>query len=242
MIQQNMKFEFKYILMLLLIVMVALLWFFFLRYYISYDFLVKNHNILSSWRDDNYNFTVITFIIIYVTTVALSLPGATMMSLTGGFLFSTFPGVFFNLLSAVIGATLIFIAAKTFLGNILLDKIKRKQARDNFFIKMQNEIQENEFSYLIILRLMPIVPFFIANLAPAFFGVKLRIFIVTTLIGISPGTVVYTSIGAGLSNIFKNDNAPSLDFFSNPFILISSVGLFALAIFPIIIKKLKKAN
>ena len=125
---------------------------------------------------------------------------------------------------------------------ILLDKIKRKQARDNFFIKMQNEIQENEFSYLIILRLMPIVPFFIANLAPAFFGVKLRIFIVTTLIGILPGTVVYTSIGAGLSNIFKNDNAPSLDFFSNPFILISSVGLFALALFPIIIKKLKKAN
>ncbi len=165
-----------------------------------------------------------------------------MMSLTGGFLFSTFPGVFFNLLSAVIGATLIFIAAKTFLGNILLDKMKRKQARDNFFVKMQNEIKENEFSYLIILRLMPIVPFFIANLAPAFLGVKLRVFIITTLIGILPGTVVYTSIGAGLSNIFKNNNAPSLDLFSNPFILISSLGLLVLAIFPIIIKKLKKAN
>ena len=118
MIQQNMKFEFKYILMLLLFVMVVLFWFFFLRYYISYDFLVKNHNILSSWRDNNYNFTVITFIIIYVTTVALSLPGATMMSLTGGFLFSTWRGVLVKGVSAEIGYTLRGRAAKTVGGNI----------------------------------------------------------------------------------------------------------------------------
>lgn len=242
MIQKKMKFEFKYILILLMIIMVILVWYFFLRYYISYDFLVKNHDILSLWRDNNYNSTVISFIIIYIMIVALSLPGATMMSLTGGFLFSTFPGVFFNLLGAVVGAMLIFLAAKTFLGNILLKKINRKHAEGSFLVNIQNEIQENEFSYLIILRLIPVVPFFIANLAPAFFGVKLRIFTITTIIGILPGTVVYTSFGAGLSSIFKNDNAPSLDFFSNPVILISSVGLLALAILPIAVKKYKKAN
>ena len=137
---------------------------------------------------------------------------------------------------------LIFLAAKTFLGNILLDKIKGKNVGDSFLIKMQNEIQENEFSYLIILRLMPVVPFFVANLAPAFFGIKLRIFTITTLIGILPGTLVYTSIGASLSTIFKRNESPNLDIFSNPDILISSIGLLVLAIIPLVIKKIKKAR
>ncbi|MDC0604241.1 VTT domain-containing protein [Amylibacter sp.] len=242
MVQKINKFGFKYIFIFLLIIMIALVWYFFLRYYISYDFLAKNHNILEVWRDNNYNFTVITFIIIYITIVAFSLPGASMMSLTGGFLFATFPGTFFNVFSAVIGAALIFLAAKTFLGNILLDKIKGKNVGDSFLIKMQNEIQENEFSYLIILRLMPVVPFFVANLAPAFFGIKLRIFTITTLIGILPGTLVYTSIGASLSTIFKRNESPNLDIFSNPDILISSIGLFVLAIIPLVIKKIKKAR
>ncbi|MCH1535610.1 MAG: VTT domain-containing protein, partial [Amylibacter sp.] len=100
----------------------------------------------------------------------------------------------------------------------------------------------NEFSYLIILRLMPVVPFFVANLAPAFFGIKLRIFTFTTLIGILPGTLVYTSIGASLSTIFKRNESPNLGIFSNPDILISSIGLLVLAIIPLVIKKIKKAR
>ncbi|MDA9354689.1 VTT domain-containing protein [Amylibacter sp.] len=244
MIQEYNKFELKnkYILIVGFAILIFLVWYFFLRYYISYDFLVKNHDMLLLWRDNNYNFTVISFVVIYILIVSLSLPGASLMSLTGGFLFSTFPGVLFNVFGAVIGAIFIFSAAKTFMGDFLLAKIKSKYTEDNLLIKMQNEIKENEFSYLMILRLVPVIPFFIANLAPAFLGVKLRIFALTTTIGILPGTIIYTSFGAGLSAIFKNNKTPNLDIFSNPNILISSIGLFFLALLPIFLKKMKKVN
>ena len=244
MIQEYNKFELKnkYILIVGFAILIFLVWYFFLRYYISYDFLVKNHDMLLLWRDNNYNFTVISFVVIYILIVSLSLPGASLMSLTGGFLFSTFPGVLFNVFGAVIGAIFIFSAAKTFMGDFLLAKIKSKYTEDNLLIKMQNEIKENEFSYLMILRLVPVIPFFIANLAPAFLGVKLRIFALTTTIGILPGTIIYTSFGAGLSAIFKNNKTPNLDIFSNPNILISSIGLIFLALLPIFLKKMKKVN
>ena len=95
MIQEYNKFELKnkYILIVGFAILIFLVWYFFLRYYISYDFLVKNHDMLLLWRDNNYNFTVISFVVIYILIVSLSLPGASLMSLTGGFLFSTFPGV-----------------------------------------------------------------------------------------------------------------------------------------------------
>ena len=128
MIQEYNKFELKnkYILIVGFAILIFLVWYFFLRYYISYDFLVKNHDMLLLWRDNNYNFTVISFVVIYILIVSLSLPGASLMSLTGGFLFSTFPGVLFNVFGAVIGAIFIFSAAKTFMGDFLLAKIKRK--------------------------------------------------------------------------------------------------------------------
>ena len=122
MIQEYNKFELKnkYILIVGFAILIFLVWYFFLRYYISYDFLVKNHDMLLLWRDNNYNFTVISFVVIYILIVSLSLPGASLMSLTGGFLFSTFPGVLFNVFGAVIGAIFIFSAAKTFMGDFLL--------------------------------------------------------------------------------------------------------------------------
>ena len=240
MIQKNIKF--KYIVTFFLIIMFFLIWYFFLRHYISYDFLLKNHDILLSWKNNNYYFTLSIFIIIYIIIVALSVPGASIMSITGGFLFATFPGIFINVFSAVIGAIIIFIGAKIFFNNSSLHKEKRKYFGESFLIKMQSELQENEFSYLIILRLVPIVPFFLANLALAFFGVRLRTFAITTLIGVVPVTFVYTSFGAGLSAIFKSSHTPSVDFFSNPIILISSIFLIVLAVLPIILKKIKKVN
>jgi uncharacterized membrane protein YdjX (TVP38/TMEM64 family) len=242
MFQKSIKSVFKYIFISFLIIMIFLVWYNFLRHYISYDFLLKNHNILLSWKNDNYYFTLSIFIVFYILVVALSVPGASIMSITGGFLFATFPGVFFNVLGAVIGATIIFIGAKIFFSDSLLNKIKNKYSEDNFLTKMQSELQENEFNYLIILRLIPIIPFFITNLALAIFGVRLRIFIITTLIGILPVTFVYTSFGAGLSSIFKNADIPSINIFANPIILVSSVFLIILAVLPIIIKKIKKAN
>ena len=105
---------------------------------------------------------------------------------------------------------------------------------------MDKELQENDFSYLLILRLVPVVPFFVTNLAPAFLGVKLRTFVITTLFGIIPGGIVYTSIGAGLGEVFARGETPDLSIVTQPHILGPIIGLIILAAMPIIIKKFKK--
>jgi len=86
------------------------------------------------------------------------------------------------------------------------------------------------------------VPFFIANLAPAFLGIKLRTFAITTLLGISPGTIVYTSVGSGLGAVFDSNGSPDLDIIFEPITLILVISLIALAGLPIFIKKMKKGR
>ena len=234
------SFEVKYMLILFLALVIIFIWYAQIKNLISYDYLTQNRELLISWRDDNYAMAVVIFITTYILVVALSLPGASLMTLTGGFLFNIFPGFFYNIVGATSGAILIFLATKTFLGDFLYSKIKSNGNKKSILDRMNSELHENEFSYLLILRLMPMVPFFIANLAPAFLGIKLRTFAITTLLGISPGTIVYTSVGSGLGAVFDNNGSPNLDIIFEPITLISVISLIALAGLPIFIKKMKK--
>lgn len=234
------KLGLKQILILVAIIGIAVLVYFKIRDYVSFDALAENREALLAWRDSNYALAVITFMGAYIIVVAFSLPGASLMTFTGGFLFATFPGSIFNILAATIGASLIFLAAKTFLGDFLYSKIHTDDGKDSLLEKMDKELQENAFNYLLILRLVPVIPFFVSNLAPAFLGVKLRTFAVTTLLGIIPGGIVYTSIGAGLGEVFARGETPDLSIVTEPHILGPIIGLIVLAAMPIVIKKFKK--
>ena len=234
------SFEVKYMLILFLALVIIFIWYAQIKNLISYDYLTQNRELLISWRDNNYTMAVVIFITTYILVVALSLPGASLMTLTGGFLFNIFPGFFYNIVGATSGAILIFLATKTFLGDFLYSKIKSNGNKKSILDRMNSELHENEFSYLLILRLMPMVPFFIANLAPAFLGIKLRTFAITTLLGISPGTIVYTSVGSGLGAVFDSNSSLDLDIIFEPITLISVISLIALAGLPIFIKKMKK--
>ncbi|GLQ35013.1 TVP38/TMEM64 family protein [Amylibacter marinus] len=212
---------------------------FFLRDIVSFENLAANQEALSQWRDNNYVIAALVFVALYVVAVAFSLPGATILTLTGGFLFGIFPGALFNILGASIGACAIFIAAKTGLGDSFAAKLGDSQ-KSGFLDKMEKEIRQNEVSYLLLMRLVPAVPFFVANLAPAFVGVSLRRFAWTTFFGIMPGAVVYTSVGAGLGEIFARGETPNLGIIFEPHILGPILGLAALAALPILISKFKK--
>jgi uncharacterized membrane protein YdjX (TVP38/TMEM64 family) len=236
------SFKFKYVLILFLALVTIFIWYAQIKNLISYDSLSQNRELLISWRDNNYAMAVVIFIITYILVVTLSLPGASLMTLTGGFLFSVIPGFFYNIAGATAGAILIFLATKTFLGDFLYSKIKSNKNKKNILDRMNSELHENEFSYLLILRLMPMVPFFIANLAPAFLGIKLRTFAITTFLGISPGTFIYTSVGSGLGAVFDSSGSPDLDIIFEPIILISIISLIVLAGLPIFIKKMKKGR
>lgn len=230
----------KRILPLLVILSVAVIGAMTLKDYLSFEALGQNREMLITWRDSNYLLAVLGFIALYIVVVAFSLPGASVMTLTGGFLFATFPGVLFNVVGATIGAVMIFLAAKSSLGDFLYAKLHTDDGKESILERMEAELHENEISYLLILRLVPAIPFFIANLAPAFLGVKLRNYAITTFFGIMPGAVVFTSIGAGLGEVFSRGETPDLSIIFEPHILGPIIGLAVLAAVPIIVKKFNK--
>lgn len=232
-------FSVKRMIPLATILIVALVGFIFLKDYLNFETLRDNREALIAWRDGNYFIAALTFIAIYVIVVAFSLPGAAVMTLTGGFLFGIFPGALFNIIAATIGAVAIFLAAKTGLGDMLQQKLQN-EGKESVLDKMGREINKNEISYLFLMRLVPAIPFFIANLAPAFLGVKLKNFALTTFFGIMPGSVVYTSVGAGLGDVFAAGETPNLGIIFEPHILGPILGLCALAALPIVISKFKK--
>ncbi|QXT39607.1 TVP38/TMEM64 family protein [Gymnodinialimonas ceratoperidinii] len=210
-------------------------WFLF-RDYLSFQALADNREALIAFRDANYALTVGLFILAYALIVAFSLPGATIATLTGGFLFATFPGALFNITGATIGATAIFLAAQTSFGARLGERL---EGSEGVMKRFKEAIDENQWSALFLLRLVPAVPFFIANLLPAFFEVPLRRYVISTFFGIMPGAIVYTSVGAGLGEVFARGETPDLGIIFEPQILLPILGLCALAALPIILKAVR---
>jgi uncharacterized membrane protein YdjX (TVP38/TMEM64 family) len=210
---------------------------FLLRDHLTFDALAQNRDMLIGFRDQNYPLAVLLFGLAYIAIVAFSLPGATLATLTGGFLFGIFPGVLFNITSATIGATVIFLAAKHGFGARFSDKMAE---RGGAAARLQAALKDNEWSALLIMRLAPVVPFFMANLIPAFVGAKTNRFIVTTFFGIMPGAAILTSIGAGLDSVFASGEMPDLSILFAPHILLPILGLVALSALPIFVKYRRK--
>ncbi|QFT57732.1 SNARE associated Golgi protein [Sulfitobacter sp. THAF37] len=204
-----------------------------LRDYLSFDALRDNRAALIDFRDAHYPSTAVLFMLAYVVIVAFSLPGATVATLTGGFLFGTALGATFNVTAATIGATLIFLAARMGLGETLR---ARMDASEGLVSKIRKGLDENQWSMLFLIRLVPAVPFFVANLIPAFLAVPLHRFVISTFFGIVPGAVVYTSVGAGLGAVFERGGTPDLGIIFEPHILLPILGLCALSLLPVGIK------
>lgn len=218
---------------LAVILTVAVIGFFTLREYLSFETLRDNREALIAFRDAHYVLTVTIFIAAYILIVAFSLPGAGIATITGGFLFGTFFGVLFNVTSATIGAVLIFMAARMGLG----ERLKaRMDASEGMVRKIKEGIDQNQWSMLFFIRLVPAVPFFVANLIPAFLGVLLHRFVISTFLGIIPGSLVYTSVGAGLGAVFARGETPNFGIIFEPHILFPILGLCVLSLLPIIIK------
>jgi len=222
---------------LVTILVVAVVGAFTLRDYLSFEALRDNRDSLIAFRDNNYLLTVLLFVAAYTTVVTFSLPGAAIASITGGFLFATFPGSLFNIVAATMGATLIFLAARWGMGERLAAKM---EASEGAVKKIKDGIDENQWSMLFLIRLVPAVPFFVANLVPAMVGVPLHRFVISTFLGIIPGGVVYTSVGAGLGDVFARGQTPNLGIIFEPQILLPILGLCALAALPMLLKLSRK--
>lgn len=208
----------------------------FLRDQFSFAALAENRAALLAFRDAHFIWASLGFIGAYFVIVGLSLPGATVATLTGGFLFGMFPGTAYNVIGASLGAVAVFMAARAGFGADVAAKV---QSGGGAAARLQSALQKNEWSALLIMRLVPALPFFIANLIPAFIGARLDRYAITTVVGIIPGALVFTSIGAGLGDVFARGETPDLGVIFTPPVLLPLLGLAALALLPVVIKALR---
>lgn len=201
--------------------------------YLSFSALEENHEALTAWRDENYLLAAFVFVAVYAVATALSFPGGLALTLTGGFLFGTVLGGMFAVTGATIGAVAIFLAVKNGFGSSLGEKA------GPFVKKAEAGFRENQVSFLLIMRLVPAIPFFAANIVPAVLGARTFTYAWTTFLGIIPGAIVYASVGAGLGAVFAAGESPNLGVIFEPQILGPLLGLSALAALPIVIKKFR---
>ena len=209
---------------------------YFLQGYLSFDSLREHRTVLIEFRDCNYLAAVLVFVLVYTVFVAFSVPGGLILSLTGGFLFATFPGVIYNMFGATLGASAIFLAARWGFGAKLAVTLKNSEG---LVKKIKDGVDENQWSMLFLIRLIPRVPFFLANLVPSFLDVPLRRFVISTFFGIFPGALVFTSIGAGLGDIFERGQTPDLAVLWEPQIILPILGLCLLSALPALLKVLR---
>jgi uncharacterized membrane protein YdjX (TVP38/TMEM64 family) len=199
--------------------------------YLSFETLRDNRERLADFVGNHAIAAGATYIAVYTVVVAVSLPGATFLTLAGAFMFGAFLGTALTLVGATAGATVIFLVAKSALGNALRERAGPGLKR------MEEGFRDNAFNYLLVLRLIPLFPFWLVNLVPAFLGVPLRTYVIGTFIGIIPGTFVYCLAGAGLSEIFESGEDFSAANILTPTMIAALVGLAVLALLPVIHKR-----
>lgn len=218
---------------LILLAGLAAFFLFGLNDYVSFDVLRENRaNLLDLVA--RYGIVAgLCFIGVYALVAAFSIPGGALLTITGGFLFGPVLGTVYVVIGATLGASALFLAARYAFADLLRAKAGAA------IRKMEDGFRENAFNYLLLLRLVPLFPFFVVNLVPAFLGVTLRTYVVATFIGIIPGSFVYALVGNGLGAIFDRGEVPDLGAIFQPQFLAPILGLAVLAVIPVIYKKMK---
>ena len=201
--------------------------------YLSFAALSEHRQALLSWYEDNTLRLVGGFLALYVLVVAFSVPGAVWMTIGGGFLFGLALGTALVVAAATVGAVAVFLVARYAFGDYLRSKAGSAMR------KMETGFRENALSYLLVLRLVPLFPFWLVNLVPAFLGVPLRTFVIGTFFGIIPGSFVFVSVGNGLGAVFDAGGTPDLGTIFEPEFLAPIVGLAVLALIPVAYKRFK---
>jgi uncharacterized membrane protein YdjX (TVP38/TMEM64 family) len=199
-----------------------------LHRYVSFDTLREHRAELVAWVADHRMLAIGVFFVAYVLIIAFSLPVGTLGTLLGGFLFGIVMGTALSVIAATLGATLVFLAARGAFADAL-----RRRAGD-WFARMEDGLNRHAFSYLLFLRFVPVFPFWLINIAPAFFRVPTRTFALTTFLGIIPGTAVYASVGAGLDKVFDAGRTPDLDTLRDPNLYLPLAALALLSLGPVV--------
>jgi uncharacterized membrane protein YdjX (TVP38/TMEM64 family) len=199
--------------------------------YVSFQALAEHFAELKAWVAARGAWALAAFGLVYALTVAFSIPGALVLTLSGAMLFGWAANAAVVVTAATLGASAVFLAARFGLGDPL-------RARGGAALqKMKAGFRKNAFVYLLALRLIPLFPFWLVNLAPAFLGVPLATFVLATAIGIMPGTFVFSVIGEGLGSVVEAGGVIEPKEILTPPMIAALIALAALAVAPVAYKR-----
>jgi uncharacterized membrane protein YdjX (TVP38/TMEM64 family) len=216
------------ILLLLLFAAVAGM-FFYLDFgkYLTLESLKANRSRLEDLRAARAFLFAAGFVLIYIVQTAFSLPGAAILSLAAGAIFGVLQGTLLVVTGATVGAILAFLVSRTLLRDWVVKKFGGRME------EIDRGLRENGLSYLLFLRLVPAFPFFLVNLACGVTGIPVRTYVLGTLFGILPGSLVFVNAGASLAAIERVSQV------AGPRVLGSFALLGVLALLPTIVKAVK---
>jgi uncharacterized membrane protein YdjX (TVP38/TMEM64 family) len=172
---------------------------------LSLEYLGDSREALKRFGAANPVLAPVGFVLLYAVAVAFSFPAASILTIISGFLFGWFAGAIYAILAATTGATALFLAARTAFGGFL------KERAGSTAGKLACGFEKDAFGYLLALRIAPFIPFFVVNIAPALFNVRLKTFLAATLIGILPGAFAYAWLGQGLDSVLMAARAAGRD-------------------------------
>jgi uncharacterized membrane protein YdjX (TVP38/TMEM64 family) len=202
--------------------------------HISLAELKARHEELSAFVGAHQVASLAVYGVLYTLVVALSLPLALVMTLAGGFLFGPLPGGLAALTAATLGSTVSFLACRTAFGDIVTRKA------GPIVGKLAEGFRKDAFSYLFTLRIIPVAPLLLINVAAGLAEVSTRTFVTASFIGMAPGSFVYAFLGSGLGTVFERDGEPDLHIITEPRILLPLIGLACLAMIPTVLRIVRR--
>jgi uncharacterized membrane protein YdjX (TVP38/TMEM64 family) len=207
--------------------------------YLSLESLRQNEALLRGFVSDNLALSLLVFVAVYAAATAVSVPGAIFLTLAGGFLFGTWLGGSATVVGATIGALLVFLIVRTSLGAALRARAEKSGGQ---LKAVMDGVRDGAFGYILTLRLIPLAPFWLVNVASALADAPLRAYALATLIGIMPATFIYSSVGAGISQVLARGEEPNLGIIFEPYVFgpLIALGLLTLAV--TIFQRVRKAK
>ncbi len=203
--------------------------------YVSVDALADNRQWLVGLVARAGPVAPLAFILAYAGLIAVSVPAGALMTLTGGFLFGPWFGTLYCITGATLGAVIAFLAARAGLAGLA--------ARAGVWARrIETGFRDNGLLYLLVLRLIPLFPFWLVNLAAGAAGLRLPIFVLGTFFGIIPVTLILASLGNGLGMLVEEGRSPDLAILFQPSVLLPLIGLAVLALLPIVYKRWRAAT
>lgn len=193
--EQSSNLSRRLALLLAAVVLAGIAYYAFGRDALSFEALLRHRDAIDAFVARHQVLAVLAYVGIYIAVVALSVPGAAFLTVCGGFMFGLLTGASAAAFGATIGATFVFLIARTALGEPLQRRAGPRAA------KLAEGFREDAFSYLLFLRLVPAFPFFLVNLVPAIAGVRLLPFVAATALGVIPGSAAFAFAGTGLDSV-----------------------------------------